>query len=390
MRALVIAPQPFFTPRGTPLSVYHRTRIAAELGVEQDLLTYGEGEDVDIPNVRILRLPRLRLLEPIKVGPSYAKLLLDILMVFWTVALLLRRRYSFVHAHEEAAFFCTFLKPLFRFKLVYDMHSCLPQQLLNFGFTRSRLIIAIFKWLERMALASADAVITISPALASYALLRMRDPGRHILIENSLLDEVRLKRGPDGSAPRVPLEPLPAGRPIVAYAGTFESYQGIDLLLEAHASVVRERPDALLLLIGGSAESVRHHSEVAERLGILDHCRFTGVLTQTQARELLMGAALVVSPRTEGENTPLKIYELMASGVPLVATDVPSHTQVLNGDVCFLAPPEPEPLARALLQGLSNGEHGARVAAAAKERFARTYSREAYLERVSRLLDILA
>ena len=59
-RLLVIAPQPFFTARGTPFSVYYRTLVMAEQGVEIDLLTYGIGEDVDIPGVRIVRIPRLR------------------------------------------------------------------------------------------------------------------------------------------------------------------------------------------------------------------------------------------------------------------------------------------------------------------------------------------
>ena len=49
MKALVIAPQPFFSPRGTPLSVYYRTLVTAEFGVSIDLLTYGEGWDIDIP-----------------------------------------------------------------------------------------------------------------------------------------------------------------------------------------------------------------------------------------------------------------------------------------------------------------------------------------------------
>ena len=57
MKALVVAPEPFFSPRGTPLSVYYRTEVMAELGVEIDLLTYGQGEDVQLPGVRILRIP---------------------------------------------------------------------------------------------------------------------------------------------------------------------------------------------------------------------------------------------------------------------------------------------------------------------------------------------
>ena len=70
MKALVVAPEPFFTPRGTPFSVYYRTLVMAELGVEIDFLTYGEGEAVDIPGVRFHRIPRVAILGPVPVGPS--------------------------------------------------------------------------------------------------------------------------------------------------------------------------------------------------------------------------------------------------------------------------------------------------------------------------------
>ncbi|MGH7006361.1 MAG: glycosyltransferase, partial [Alphaproteobacteria bacterium] len=101
-RVLVVAPQPFFSPRGTPFSVYYRTLVTAEQGVRVDLLTYGQGQDVDLPNLRIIRIPRLAFLGPVKTGPSWAKLVLDMFLAVWTVRLLLRHRYDFVHAHEES------------------------------------------------------------------------------------------------------------------------------------------------------------------------------------------------------------------------------------------------------------------------------------------------
>ena len=169
MRALVIAPQPFFSPRGTPFSVYHRTRVIAEQGIDVDFLTYGEGQDVEIPRVRIIRIPRFAFLGNVKVGPSKLKLFLDLFLLLWTIGLLIRRRYDFVHAHEEAVFFCLFLKPLFPFSLVYDMHSSLPEQLINFKFTRSKFLLGLFRRLEEASLRNSDAVITICPDLAEYA-----------------------------------------------------------------------------------------------------------------------------------------------------------------------------------------------------------------------------
>ena len=101
-RALVLAPQLFFSGRGTPFSVYFRTKALSELGVSVDLLTYGEGDDIDLPNVRIVRIPRIPFCSDVKVGPSGVKLILDIVLMLWTVGMLLRHRYTFVHAHEES------------------------------------------------------------------------------------------------------------------------------------------------------------------------------------------------------------------------------------------------------------------------------------------------
>ena len=388
-KALVVAPQPFFTPRGTPLSVYHRTRVTASLGVEVDFVTYGEGRDVDLPGVRIIRIPRIRVLEPVPVGPSFAKLVLDVLMVLWTIALLVRRRYDFVHAHEEAVFWCAFLKPLFRFKLVYDMHSSLPQQLTNFDFTTSRILIGTFEWLERFALRQADAVLTISPALAEYAVSHPGVSDRHVLIENSLFEPVRFAEEADEKSAGSLTPDLPDGAPVVGYAGTFETYQGIDLLLRAHARVLDTRPDAVLLLVGGSEDKVAEYRELARSLGIAGTCRFTGTVSQEAARGLMRRASVVVSPRTRGTNTPLKIYEILAGSLPLVATRIPSHTQVLTEDACFLADPDPGAFAEAVLRALEDGPRRRKTVETARGLYETSYAPERYEGKMRRLFDMI-
>lgn len=389
MRALVIAPQPFFTPRGTPFSVYYRTMMMAEAGVRIDLLTYGDGEDVDLPGVRIVRIPRLPFLGAIPVGPSPVKAVLDVLMVLWTIGLLASRRHEVVHAHEESVFWCRFLKPVFGFRLIYDMHSSLPQQLTNFRFTESKFLIGAFRWLEDSSLAAADAVITICPDLADYATGRIPDTGRHVLIENSIFDPVRLSRS-GGPAQAVPGEPvdLESGLRHVGYAGTFEAYQGIDLLIRAFARVAEGRDDVRLLLVGGTPEQVEVHRRLARELGVESTVRFTGRRTPEEARNLMRRVDVLTSPRTHGTNTPLKIYEQLASGLPLVATAIWSHTQVLTEDLCFLAEPEPAAFARAIEQALDDGQAAARKVAAAQAVYEERYSRAAYERKLSQVLEL--
>ncbi len=395
MRALVIAPQPFFSPRGTPFSVYYRTLITAEQGVEVDLLTYGEGQDVGIDGVRIFRIPRFSWLGPVKIGPSALKLFLDGFLVLWTLALLLRRRYDFVHAHEESVFYCWLLKPIFRFRLVYDMHSSLPQQLTNFAFTKSSLLIGAFERLERASLRASDAVITICPDLAEYALGLLEDPGKHFLIENSIFENVRLAphdpvgAGTERAPCEAPFAP-PDDRPIVVYAGTLEPYQGIELLVRAFQIAHGQCPEAFLLIVGGSPGQAREYAALAEALDLGPHCRFTGRLPQAQARHLTRLASVQVSPRIRGTNTPLKVYEHLASGIPLVATDIYSHRQVLDERVAFLSKPEPEALARGLVAALTRGEERAERIAAAKCLYADKYSRDVYVAKMRQLLDRIA
>lgn len=393
MRALVIAPQPFFTPRGTPFSVYYRTLVSSELGVDIDLLTYGEGADVDIPNVRIVRTPRFAWLGNVKTGPSMLKLFLDVFVFFQALGLLLTNRYDVVHAHEEAVFFSRFLKPLFRFKLVYDMHSSLPQQLSNFNYTDSKLIYNTFKWLEDSSINAADAVITICPDLADYVATVIDDPARHYLIENSIFEPVRLAQtaddtGTDGDEPG--LVELPSDQRLFVYAGTLEHYQGIDLLLNAFRVFLDRGGDAFLVIVGGAPEQVAHYRRLAEEVGIAAQCRLTGRVPQALANEYIGLASVQLSPRIEGTNTPLKVYQQLASGIPLVATDIYSHTQVLNGDVAFLAKPEPDAFAQALAAALDDSQRAERTAASALRVYQEKYSRDVYVAKLTELLNSLS
>jgi len=74
MKILMLAPEPFFQPRGTPFSEYFRIKALSDLGHRVDLITYHLGEDVKINNLKILRIPDLFYIKKIKIGPSWAKI----------------------------------------------------------------------------------------------------------------------------------------------------------------------------------------------------------------------------------------------------------------------------------------------------------------------------
>jgi glycosyltransferase involved in cell wall biosynthesis len=396
MKVLAIAPQPFFSPRGTPFSVYYRTMVKAQLGCSVDLLTYGQGVDVDIPGVRIIRIPGFAMLGNVKIGPSFLKLFLDFFLVLWAVCLMIRNRYDFVHAHEEAVFFCAPLKSIFRYKLIYDMHSSLPQQLDNFKFTTSRTLKGLFGALEEFSIKKANAVITICPDLANYVPGLIPDRKKHFLIENSIFDPVRIvlqsnasPSDADSGACRRATAFL-RERPCVVYAGTLEPYQGIDLLIASFKEVVERMPHAGLLIAGGSPSQVSEYQGLADRLGLSGQVLFTGRVSPDSARSFCRSAAVQVSPRSNGTNTPLKIYEQLASGIPLVATNIYSHTQVLSEETAILVDPKPAALAEGILEAFDPQGRGRDTAEKALRLYEVKYSRSAYENKMKELLELVA
>src|SRR3954467_10978124 len=81
VKILMIAPEPFFEPRGTPFSEYHRIRALLELGHTVDLVTYPFGRDVSLSGLRVFRCARPPLMKGIGIGPSWRKLPLDLTLL---------------------------------------------------------------------------------------------------------------------------------------------------------------------------------------------------------------------------------------------------------------------------------------------------------------------
>ena len=81
MRILMIAPEPFFEPRGTPFSEFHRIRALTELGHTVDLVTYPFGQDVSLdPGCASSAAARPPFVRRVGIGPSLAKVPLDVLL----------------------------------------------------------------------------------------------------------------------------------------------------------------------------------------------------------------------------------------------------------------------------------------------------------------------
>lgn len=379
MKILMIAPQPFFTPRGTPFSVLYRLHALSKLGHTIDLVTYHLGKSIAIENVTIYRIPNIPFVRHIDVGPSKTKVLLDIFIILKALRLLIQQDYDVIHSHEEAGFFSTYLSKMFGVKHLYDMHSSLPQQLDNFRFTKSKFMVNLFKKLEEKTIRNADAVITICPDLFHY-VKEMFPNKNHVLIENVVENELVLGGDSQTSLDIFGLYNSNKNLKIL-YTGTFESYQGIDLLIESARRVIKRHKEISFILVGGSQKQVDEYKKIVNEYHLNENFIFTGQVWPNLLQKFIDLADILVTPRISGNNTPLKIYSYLRSGKPIVATNHPTHTQVLNNGVAILTECTPESFAEGISRLIRNKDLMEEISRNAKKLAEEKYSYEIYISR---------
>ena len=375
----MLAPEPFFEPRGTPFSEYHRIKALSELGYHIDLVTYPFGRDVALPGLRIYRCPRPLFVRRVRIGPSASKILLDLSLAATAARLAHTGRYDAVHSHEEAGVLGIGLAEWLGVPHVYDMHSSLPQQLHNFGYDRSAVVRRLFERAETMMITRSHAVITICQELQDTAVA-LGAADRASLIENVMggdmdggpAPSVRELRGRYG---------IGVEQPLVLYTGTFEAYQGLELLIDAATVLDTTHPDARILVVGGTPDQVERAR--LQAVGAGNNVVFAGQRPAGEIPGFVAACDILVSPRTSGTNTPLKIYSYLRSGRPIVATHLRTHTQVLDSRTALLVPPRAEALAAGLGRLIDAPDERARLAAEAEALAATRYSRESYVARTA-------
>jgi glycosyltransferase involved in cell wall biosynthesis len=377
MRILMIAPEPFFEPRGTPFSEYHRIRALLDLGHTVDLVTYPFGSDVTLPGLRIFRAARPPFITHVRIGPSPAKVFLDLTLMLTAFNRARQEHYDAVHSHEEGAAIGVLISSILGVPHLYDMHSSLPQQLENFAFSSSPFLRWLFQVLERIAIKRSRVTIVICPHLEETAK-KIAPDARTVLIENAPGSGEAPVEGA-GRAIRASLG-LDTITPIVLYTGTFEAYQGLDLLFAAAKLVTGQRADVRFVLAGGKPDQVALARARAVTMGATGFI-FTGELPAETIPSYLDAADVLVSPRSSGTNTPLKIYQYLRSGRPIVATRLLTHTQVLSDEVAILTAANPEDFARGILRAINEPEVSGQIGRAAKRLADTRYTYEAYLQR---------
>jgi glycosyltransferase involved in cell wall biosynthesis len=302
--------------------VIHLVRLAAEHGVVDVV----QADDDDVPTVRVRyrRLPR-----PF----SYAANWLGLLQ-----AVRLLRRQGFepqiLHVHQLAAALPTLvLGRLLRIPVAYTEHWTifLPEN--------PHTLSAPMRLAARLALRRADVVLPVSHAWrqAAWALA----PQANYRIVHNVVDEtIFTPAGANGRSPGATLR-------LLTVSHLNEGAKGIDLLLRALAELSHERSVGLEII--GSGEGEAAYRKLAAELGISQLVRFAGTATKREiARRMHDADLLVLASRFE--NSPCTIIESLASGLPVVATDVGGVSELVDERWGVLAAPQSVSSLRAAIE----------------------------------------
>ncbi len=192
-------------------------------------------------------------------------------------------------------------------------------------------------------------VVTISPVLAEHYCSRGVPKDKIIILPDAVDTTLFLR--PD----ILPLSPYKCNSPNITYVGHLYDYKGIPTILET-ASLL---PQMNFHLIGGFIEDITKQKLRAESMG-LKNVTFHGLKPISEVPPYLWHADVLLLPPSKNHpsalwTSPLKLGEYLASGTPIVATEIPALKYWLTKEeVEFVIPDDPVSMANGIKRVLSD------------------------------------
>jgi glycosyltransferase involved in cell wall biosynthesis len=243
------------------------------------------------------------------------------------------------------------LPPLTPCRSVVTIHDCIhlrfPQYLpsrISYAYARGAL------W---AATRQADRVLTVSEASKSDILRYFRIPEQKIDVIPNAIDE-RFNEPPSAEQIERVKERYQLNDPFVLYAGNIKPHKNLERLIEAFH--VFRRPgfeDVRLLIIGDEISKYATLRRAVHRLKLHKHVRFFGFVPDQTLAVLYRLAAVFVFPSLY-EGFGLPPLEAMASGAPVITSNVSSLPEVVGDAAVLVDPYDPESIADAMRRVLSD------------------------------------
>ncbi|MCB2011912.1 MAG: glycosyltransferase family 4 protein [Geminicoccaceae bacterium] len=311
-RIAVLAACPFPARRGTPLRIERLTEALIERGHDVEVISYHLCDSPARGDYPVHRIYGRADVEPLGPGPTWRKLAFyDPALVRLARRVLRGKSFDLIHAHHYEGLIAARLASRgMKVPIVYDAHTMLHSELPSYA---PRVLAApvrmLGNWLDRVIPAMADHVLTVTEDL------RQRLVDRHGMRHDSVdvaMNGVEFEHFSTGAE----REPEAPGR--VIYTGTLAGYQGFDLLLDAFALALKERPDMRLTVAASSPfDPFEDHARELGIRGAID----LEADSFAKLPERLATSAIAVLPRGECDGIPQKLLNYMAAGKAIVACE---------------------------------------------------------------------
>ncbi len=276
------------------------------------------------------------------------------ILTMWRVWLAARgERAHFYHLHEpQLLFLGLFLKALYRVRIIYDIHEHLPEMIRDFSRRPravSALLAAVFSLVELLLVRVADAVFVASDLLVSrYAKI-----ARRVV---AIYNYPRINMFAGDQAPPLALRRKYGSSQIIMYHGQIGSARDIPMLIRTAKLASRKIQGLKLILLGPifgdsyRAELLRlirdeQVSDLVELLEPVPHQQVPDYIALSQVGLVILPLLSVFR-----ESLPVKLFEYMACGVPVVGSKLPAMASIVEGSFCGLLvdPTDVEDIARAV------------------------------------------
>lgn len=195
---------------------------------------------------------------------------------------------------------------------------------------RTRLFLPIARWVDRRVLSRAEVIVCVSSTIKAQIAERYGIAGDQVIVQPNA-SELQ----PPADPPACEIAGFAPDHRVIGFVGGFYPWHGLPLLARAFLKTLEAVPGARLLLIGEGPERATIEGLLRDH-GALDKAVFTGQLPHRELPGYLQRFDVGVMPDSNDYGSPMKIFEYMALGVPVVAPDYPPIREVFDGQgICF-------------------------------------------------------
>ena len=380
LRALVIAPTPFFGDRGCHVRIYEEVRGLTARGIAAHVVTYPTGRDVG--GLEITRARSWFGVEATTLGPTWVRPLLDLAVLDACRRVVRDFRPHIVHGHlHEGIAIGTMLRARYRTPLVADLQGGLTEELVDHRFIAERGVLhGLTSFLERQLVRQPDRILTSSSHAAALLAQQGVDAARVAVLPDGV-DVHAFRPCPRDAelARRLGLE----HKRVIVFLGVLTEYQGVDLLLDAAPSVIRRCRDAHFLVMG--YPNVDRYRRFVRARGLDGAVTLTGRVPYEEAPRWLNLGHVAVSPKRSLTEANGKLLNYMACGRPVVASDTPVNRELLGDAGAYVPVGDAEALAMRLLEMLSDPEMARTRGLLLRRRAVEKFAWPALIERLAAL-----